>query len=72
MASAAPSFFTVLAAMTRRTLMATLTRPETGEPPPTIAQIMLPAASTRLMMAKTNAAQTVVSALQPFPKERMV
>ena len=35
--------------------MATLTRPETGEPLPTTAQIMLPAASTRLMMAKTSA-----------------
>ena len=36
-ASAAPSFLIVLAAMTRRTLTATLTRPETGAPPPTIA-----------------------------------
>ena len=54
-ASAAPSFLTVLAAMTRRTLTATLTRPETGAPPPTIAQIRLPAASTRLMTAKTSA-----------------
>ena len=52
-ASAAPSVLWVLAAMTRRALMATLTMAETGEPPPTIAQVRLIAASTRLMILFT-------------------
>ena len=53
--AAAATFLRVLAAMTSRLLMATLTRAEAGEPPPVIARVRLSAASTRPMTAKTKA-----------------
>ena len=53
--AAAATFLRVLAAMTSRPLMATLTRAEAGEPPPVIARVRLSAASTRPMTAKTKA-----------------